>query len=141
MNGYLGYAAAGCAALMLMVATGCAQTPQTNDAVSVEDRLAQRGFTIGEKVERIPNFRVNDWSYLDPEHVVVGAGPSQNFLLALMGRCQGLSTVEDVGFSTTAGSLTAMDKLVVQTSIGPERCPIKEIRTLNKVLKESEAAK
>lgn len=130
MSTYRSMAGAFCVSMAFLY--GCAATPSSVET-TLEERLAARGFTSGAAVESIPNFRVSDWRYVDPEHVIVGAGPSQNYLLVLMSRCQSLATVEDLGFSTTAGNLTAMDKLVAQTTIGPEHCPIKQILKLDRL--------
>jgi hypothetical protein len=113
----------------------CATTPP--EAVDIDAALQKRGFKAGEAVDRIQRFRIDDWRYLDASHVIVGAGPSSNYLLTLMGRCNGLMSTEDLGFSTTAGDLTTLDKIVIQSSTAPqESCPIKEIRKLEALPKE-----
>lgn len=122
------------AGAMLLVA-GCASAPP--EAVDIDQALKTRGFKAGETVDRIQRFRIDDWRYLDASHVIVGAGPSSNYLLTLMGRCNGLMSTEDLGFSTTAGDLTTLDKIVIHSSTAPtESCPIKEIRKLEAVPKE-----
>lgn len=119
----------------VLLAAGCASTPP--EAVDVNQALKVRGFKQGEPVERIQKFRIDDWRYVDATHVIVGAGPSSSYLLTLMGRCNGLMSTEDLGFSTTAGDLTTLDKLVIQSSTAPqESCPIKEIRKLEALPKE-----
>ena len=122
------------AGVMLLTA-GCASAPPV--AVDLDQALKLRGFKQGEVVDRIQKFRIDDWRYIDATHVIVGAGPSTSYLLTLMGRCNGLTSTEDLGFSTTAGDLTTMDKIVIQSSTAPtESCPINEIRKLEAVPKD-----
>lgn len=117
-------------ALAIAVVAGCAATPPPVP-MTLEQVLAVRGFQQGEAVDRIHKFVIDGWRYLDPQHVIVEAGPSRNFLLTMISRCNGLSSTEDLGFTTTAGDLTSLDKVVVQSSTAPmERCPIRAIHTL-----------
>lgn len=112
----------------LVVACATPGTPPT-----LEQRLAQRGLSLGDKVERIPDYHIDGWSHLGAEHVVLEGGVSQRYLVTLVQPCSDLGSGETIGFSTTASALTAFDALVVETPIGPRRCPIREIHALDKV--------
>lgn len=109
---------------------------QNNDAL--QQRLDRLGLQPGETVDRIQNYRVDGWNYLDDRHIMIFAGPSRRFLIGLMSNCIGLSSAQRIGFTTTATQLTRFDRLVVR---GPGRmqqtCPISEMRELNPI-KEKE---
>lgn len=102
-----------------------AQSPPT-----LEQRLADRGLSIGGEVERIPDYRIDGWNHLGYDHVVLNGGVSERYLITLMQPCPDLGSGETIGFSTTASAVTAFDTLVVETPIGPRRCPIRKIHAL-----------
>ena len=118
-------------AALLCVVLGAGAAYAEDDNSALQQRLDRLGFQPGEVVDRVPNFRVNGWNYLDDSHVMIHGGPSRRFLIELRSRCQGLSTSQSIGFSATASQLTRFDNLVVRGPGGrPQSCPIGEIREL-----------
>jgi hypothetical protein len=109
-------------------------------APSLEERLAKRDYALGETVERIPDYRVDGWNYVDREHVIISGGVSRRYLLTLMTPCTDLSNAESIGFTSTGTSLTKFDTLVVGSAIGPQRCAIKSIHALDRLEDEAAAA-
>lgn len=96
-------------------------------------KLNKLGYEQGETVERVPNYRVDGWNYLDDRHIVIYAGPSTRFLITTLNNCPDLSSAERIGFTSTTGHLTKFDKLIVRGAGGiVQHCPINEIRQLNK---------
>ena len=115
------------AILMGACATGSERPP------NFEQRLADDGYVLGEQVERIMQYRLDGWSYLDPEHIVMQTGPSTQYLVSLAYRCRELGSAEDIAFTTTGGQLTRYDTLLVNGVGGVvERCPIRSLRRLEK---------
>ena len=72
-------------ALLALVASAflaaCAATPA--EPVSVDQRLADKGFRVDERVDRIANFRLNGWSYVDLRHVILNSGVRDRYLSML----------------------------------------------------------
>lgn len=96
-------------------------------------KLSDLGYAQGDVVERVQNYRVDGWNYLDDKHIVIYAGPSKRFLITTMINCPDLSSAERIGFTSTTNALTKFDKLIVRGAGGiAQNCAIDEIRQLNK---------
>jgi hypothetical protein len=107
------------------------------DAKTLQQKLQRLGYEQGESVEKVQDYKLDGWNYIDDQHIMIYTGPSERFLVGLMGRCHDLSTAEDIGFSSTVSQLTKFDKLVVKGPGGmKQNCPITEIHRLNRVKKE-----
>lgn len=115
--------------LSMGLLAACASTPEQTTA----ELLRERGFEKAERVERIKNYRINDWSYVDDRHVIFGAGPRDNYLVSLTSDCTDLRAAEQIGFTTTTNDVTPFDQLLVKTSIGPRKCPIDSLHALRKL--------
>lgn len=103
-----------------------------DDSPTLESRLSKLGYTLGEPVKSISDYRVDAWNYIDDQHVMIYTGVSRRALLTLQSRCPDLSSVERIGFSSTGSHLTKFDKIVVHGAGGMRRdCQISEIHQLN----------
>jgi len=78
------------------------------------DRLDELGYSSKTEIKRLSNFRLNGWSYVDAYHVIINAGPSRNYLVRFRVRCYDLRQAQSVGFSTTVGSISRGDKMIVR---------------------------
>ena len=116
-----------------LLLAACASSPEQ----TTEDILSKRGYAVAERVERIKNYRINGWNYVDDRHVIFGAGPRDNYLVTLTMDCTDLRGAEHIGFTTTTDDVTPFDQLVVKTSIGPRKCPIESLHQLERVKAES----
>jgi hypothetical protein len=119
--------------LVIIVATSlltaCATT--SSEPQSLEAQLAEKGYTIGPSVDRIQQFRVNGWNYLDREHVIVTVDASRRYLVSLRISCHGLTSAEVIAFTNTVSYLTTFDQLLVRDNGRMlERCPIKSMNEL-----------
>jgi hypothetical protein len=104
----------------------------TTEAVTAQ--LKTLGYEQGETIDRVENYRVDGWNYLDDKHIMIYAGPSKRFLITTMVNCPDLSSVEHIGFTSTVNTLTKFDKLIVRGAGGIVlNCAITEIKTLQKV--------
>jgi len=102
------------------------------DEAPLQERLTKLGYAQGEAVEKVQNYRVDGWNYLDDKHIMIYAGPSTRYLISTMTSCSDLSSAERIGFSSTANSLTKFDKIVVRGVGGIIRnCPIDAIYRLD----------
>ena len=119
--------------LLLSACTTTQSEPQT-----VEQLLAEKGYTIGPPTDRIEQFRFNGWNYLDREHVMLTLPDSRNYLISLRVSCNGLYRAQAIGFSNIgSGSfLTNSDTLIVRDngnvgeSVVSERCMIESMNEL-----------
>ncbi len=130
MKATIRYATALALATML-AACGSAQTKE----LTLEQKLSEKKLALGPEIDRVRDYRLTGWNYLDREHVIIHTGPSSSVLITLKMPCNNLSTAEDIGFTNTVGSLTKFDRLVVRdrTSNMTERCVIDSLNELEKI--------
>jgi len=118
--------------IVLSVLAACTSSPP--ETVPLEEKLAQRGFAIGQPVRRVINFQLSGWSTVDRKHVIMNFGASRNYLVTLRTSCDGLRSATMITFSTTIGSLTDNDKVLVRNdSHHLSQCYISTIHELEKI--------
>ncbi|TBU94422.1 DUF6491 family protein [Phytopseudomonas dryadis] len=114
----------------------CSPSPLRDESLPLAERLASLGYRQGEPVEAIQGYRVDGWQYLDKTHIILDDGPGRAHLLTFSRPCRNLSFSNTLGFSTTVGSLTRLDRIVSQDGSGfPEHCLIGEMHRLEKLPK------
>lgn len=119
------------ALLAALLGVSLAHAAGDNDNNALQQKLTRFGYEPGAVVDKVEDYRVDGWNYLDDTHIMIYAGPSRRYLISLMTTCYDLSRAENIGFSTTAHQLTKFDKLVVRgTANMKQDCPITEIREL-----------
>ena len=124
------------ALLMAVLLAGCSHTGQRDDDLPLPERLAKMGYRQGEAVDAIQSYRVDGWQYLDKTHILLDDGPGRAHLVTFSRPCRNLNFSNTLGFSTTVGSLTRLDRIVSRDSSGfPEHCQIGELHRLEKVPK------
>lgn len=113
--------------------------PVAAETAPLDARLAKLGYARGEAVDRIHDYRIDAWNYLDDRHIMLYTGVSQRALITTQTDCHELSTAENIGFSTTARDLTKFDKIVVRGAGGiMHQCQIREIHQLDSTRKKSD---
>ena len=118
--------------IALMACAGPASRQTT-----LEQKLAEQNYRLGEPVERIQQYRLDGWHYLDRQHVIMQAEPSRYYLVSLRSPCHNLMTAEVIAFTTTTNQLTRFDKLLVKNGGHIlEQCYIEGLHKLEKVRKE-----
>jgi hypothetical protein len=123
-------AVAGLAAGLLLSA--CNSQPPRQ--VPVSEKVANRGYSMGEQVKRINDFQINSWNYIDRRNAIIYVGASRYYLITTRRPCDGLTETDNLAYSTTVGNLTDKDKLLVRRDSGRvESCFIETIYELKKV--------
>lgn len=117
--------------------SACASAPQGPAPLNLDQALAERHYLMGPGVDRIRNYQLSGWNYVDNYHVIMRAGVRDEYLITLRSFCPDLSTATSIGFTTTVGSVTTSDALLVR---GPgsilDRCHIRYINRLEKIERE-----
>jgi len=117
--------------ILLALTAACAGHPPET---SLEEKLAQLGYALGQPVRSVINFQLSGWNSVDHKHVVMNFGASRYYLLSLRTSCDGLRSATLINFTTTAGSLTDRDKLLVRNeSHHLSQCYISTIHELEKI--------
>jgi len=119
-------------AMLVFMVVACAGNAA--DSVSLEEKLAQRGFTIRQPIKRVNNPRVLSWSSIDREHLIIKLGASRYYLLTLRTTCNPILSAPSISFSNTSGYLTDNGQVLVQDSREHvAHCSISTIHELEKV--------
>jgi len=116
----------------------CASPPYDDESRPLEERLALLGFRQGEAVDSILGFNVSGWQYLDDHHITLESGVGRNFLIVFSRPCYNLRANNRIGYSTTGGSLTRLDKIVSVDNGMPQACLIGDIYRLEKLARSAQ---
>lgn len=126
--------------LLALLLAGCASSPgdraqrERARADYLYQTLTGMGLVRGESVDRVPSFRISGWDDIDDRTLVLTAGVRDRYLVELMATCPGLSTRTGIGLSSSTGSLTVSDSILVLGIGGsPQRCPIRAIWELEEI--------
>lgn len=119
-------------AMLVFMLVACAGNAA--DPVSLEEKLAQRGYTILQPVKQINNPQVRSWGSIDRKHLIIRFGASRYFLLTLRTSCDPIISASSISFSTNAGLLTDKGQVLVQDSREHVmHCSIGTIHELKKI--------
>ncbi|MGD8580502.1 MAG: DUF6491 family protein, partial [Lysobacterales bacterium] len=72
---------------LALAAASCAtmqQAPRTLD-----ETLKDKGYTIGEPVDRIHDYTINGWNYVDRENLILLDGANRHYLVTFRNQCHG----------------------------------------------------
>lgn len=121
-------------AILTLLAFALAGCATGNQPQTLEQKLAEQGYTIGKEVRSIKSYTVNGWNYIDDRHVIVDTGPGSKHLLTLYAYCPGLNSAENLGLtSKVANDIDRFEDVIVSDSAGSHHhCPIKAVHELVK---------
>lgn len=116
-----------------LVLAGCAGSQE--QAASLEDKLASKGYILGEQLSDIRGWRLNGWIYVDDEHFIMRSGVRDHYLVTLKTPCFDLKSAISLSFTTTAASLTDKDRVAIYSrpTGGREIYLIESLHRLSKV--------
>lgn len=127
------------ALLCITFLVSCASGPPKEE-LPVPVILMEKGYVIGEKVTRVRNYRLHGWNYVDDRNLILQGGVSNYYLVLLRHSCRELENSITLGFTSTIGSLSDRDKLIVKSPGGyTETCFIEGIWELEKIKKEQDS--
>jgi hypothetical protein len=81
---------------------------------SLEEALAEHGYRAGAAVEQVPGFRLDDWTAVDPKHLIVFGDAEQAYLVTFEYRCYGLGGNPLTVRTRASGVLAARDEFQVK---------------------------
>jgi Family of unknown function (DUF6491) len=96
-------------------------------------RLGDDGFQLRyadyahEPVERFTTFRLDGWTPVSRDSLVVWNGPNEAYLLKVWNTCRDLQFADRIGITETARSVSRFEKV----RVGRDSCPIEEIRRID----------
>lgn len=120
---------AGMLTVSVLVLTACANAPE---------RTADSGSPARACFQPVQVSGFNDAP--GDNRIYVHTGPNETFLFETFGSCPDLDFAQDIGFDfTPTGSIcSGLDvTLVVPSTIGPRRCPVRMIRKLSQAERDA----
>lgn len=120
-------------ALSIFFLSACSSTstPRTD---RLAETLTKMSLEKGDTQDRILNYNIRSWKYVDNKHIILEARRKEFYLLELRSPCTNLSGALDIGFTSFGSSLTKFERIVVREPVGiDENCSIKEIYALNAI--------
>ena len=115
--------------LFILLLTAC--SPVVKITLPNNSELAKHGFILAEETNSIFSPVITGWEYLDSSHVIIHTGIKKAYLISLMSDCRELGYTDKLRHTTTAGSLTVMDTILIK-EFGSmhSKCPIRSIHRL-----------
>ena len=117
----------------------CSNQPRVTSEEKVSAALEQLKMTPATKTERIRDYQVTGWRYIDAYNLIIQAGLKDQYLVSFQSPCFPLQTAFAIGFTSRTGTLDKFEDIIVRDSVGrPERCAISEIVKLKPIPDGSE---
>lgn len=118
-------------ATLLTACAGSSQKPQTEDSTN----LVISDYEVVEEVQRISNYKIDGWQYVDPFSLILPTSPGTEYWVQFKRRCNGLNSTEVIGITSTASSvLSRFDAVIVGNSMSgiETKCYIDKIFKITK---------
>ena len=125
--------------LLSLSVCGCSNQPVQSSDEKIANALADMQLQKSSPNERIRNYQVNSWRYVDQYSLIIEAGFKQNYLVTLSMPCPGLMGAMSIGFTSSAGSFDKFEDIIVKAPVGrrADRCPVADIVKLEPIPKRS----
>ena len=99
---------------------------------SLEERLDELNYLVGDEVQLIVDFQIDERVYLDSRHVIVPDATSRAYLLTLTDPCHDLRSKRVTAWTRTRHQLAPGDTLApTHEGRRVDECEVKSIHELN----------
>ena len=119
--------------LLLLPIAACTATQSSMP--TPEELAVENGYTLGEEVQRINNYRVSGWNYVSDRSLIITGALSEKYLLTLNTPCYELRTTQVIGYTSRVSNVLArFDSVIVKSHSGAtlQKCPIDRIYRISK---------
>lgn len=118
----------------LSLLMACSQTIERDRDTTLAGTLDEMHLSKGEKVERIRDYRVDSWRYVDQYNLIIEAGKNEHYLVSLRVPCPELRNQFQIGFTSSTGTLDKFENIVVKDRLsGTRECGISDIVKLEAI--------
>lgn len=101
---------------------------------TVDEILAEKSLKIVEQVDKLINFNIHGWEYVNTRNVVLIDGPSKKYLVELNVPCRNLDYAQAIAFTSFGRVVSKNEKLIVTDGPGhAESCFMKAFYRLEKI--------
>jgi hypothetical protein len=99
---------------------------------SLEERLDELNYLVGDEAQLIVDFQINERVYLDDRHVIVPDASSQAYLLTLTDPCHDLRSKRVMALTRTRHQMAPGDTLApTHEGRRVDECEVERIHELN----------
>ena len=110
---------------------GCATEPANPNAWA--EQLQAKGLKLGASLDSIPHFDIKGFDPLDKQHVLLHAGYERRVLATVDIGCLSLPYAHRIAYTSSAGSLTRFDKLLITGHGLRKSCRIESLQAVEKI--------
>lgn len=116
----------------------CASTEPPRSSDPTPEELAESaGYASIEPIKEVLNYRLNGFHSINRQALIINSSGRQAYLVTLMRHCEGLTSTDTIGTTSTLSKLTTFDSIIVPSTFrGREQCPISEIFKLKDKLEK-----
>lgn len=124
---------------LTVILSACATT--VPEPPTPAQMAADKGYELGEPIEKIMNYRLDGWNYVNPYALIIHSGANKNHLVTLRDRCHELSTADVIATTSTGSAMRAkFDAIIVSldgsrpsgSTRNTRKCYIESIYTMTK---------
>ncbi len=90
------------------------------------ERLSYADYA-GEPIDHFTSFRLNGWTPVSRDQVVLWTGVNEAYLVRVQSTCPDLKFANSIGVTSTTRTISRFEKL----QVGADTCPIEEIRPID----------
>lgn len=123
------------AAALLVLSSACTSMEKAGGPVDLAQALQQRGYRLGETLRSLPSFSLSGWSYIDEHHIQIDDGPGRDYLVKFTSPCPELAWADRIGYTTTAGTFSRMERILARDMGRPVSCLVEALYRLERVAK------
>ena len=116
-----------------MLLLGCGDNPVKPDSLTATQIAEGAGYILLEPVQRIRNYRIDGWNYVNNRAITLDTGVNDTYLVTLLRPCRDLRTSDMIATTSTIGDLTKYDSIIADfNSTVRLHCPIDKLYRLEK---------
>jgi hypothetical protein len=118
-------------AVVLAACAGTGEAPGSQK--SVEEILAGKNLRVVGELDKLVNFNINSWQYVDRQNVVLRDGVKKYYLVELKNPCREMEFAQRIGFTSFGKVVNKFDFIVVTETPGRVvRCMIETFYELER---------
>lgn len=125
------------AGLLVITLAACSGAGEPKESgQSVDEILAGKNLRITEEVDKLVNFNIRTWQYVNRQNVILEDGPRTKYLVELNSKCPNLEFAQLIAFTSYGRMVHKSDYIIVTDAPGHvERCMIRRFYDLEEIPK------
>lgn len=119
--------------MILTIAVMACANQSSKPELSLDQQLEALGYTNKTQTERINNYRLNGWRYVNDSALIINSSPKRHYLITLSQKCWELASAVRIAVDSDAEAVSRFNKVIVTDGVrNTVTCQIDNIYTLDK---------